>query len=128
MNHTVIGCFRFRATYGFEVQNPVQEAAEVPPRYSFDYLVQTPVIKSDSSTLQGLSAHVDRVVVQRQGMLSDRSFSENVLSYRFFLRLSRERWLSVQQLQTDDRPPSTLPETWSSLSIWRITLSQSTKV
>lgn len=87
-NHVVIGCFRFRATYGFEVQNPVQELAEVPQRYSFDYQVQTPVIKSDPATLQGLSAHVDRVVVQRQGTLSDLSFPENFLSKLFFLRLS----------------------------------------
>lgn len=64
----------FRATYGFEVQNPVEKVAEVPQRYSFDYQVQTPVVKSEPSTLQGLSAHVDRVVVQNQGTISDSIF------------------------------------------------------
>lgn len=60
----------FRATYGFEVEKPVQKEAEVP-LYRFDYQVQTPITKNGPSNLEGLVAHVDRVVVQRQGMKYD---------------------------------------------------------
>lgn len=59
-----------RATYAFEVENPVQKAAEVPQRYSFDYQIQTPVVQSEASTLQGLLSQVDKVVVQKQGMMN----------------------------------------------------------
>lgn len=72
-----------RDTYGFEVQNPVQKEIEVPQRYSFDYQIQTPVVKSEPSTLQGLLAHVDRVVVQKQGMISDSNFPKKISSKYF---------------------------------------------
>lgn len=60
-----------RATYGFEVQTPVQKDSEVPQRYSFDYQVQTPIAKKDPNTLQGLYAVVDRVVVPKPGTISE---------------------------------------------------------
>lgn len=73
-------CVIFRATYAFEVQAPVQKPEEQPKRYSFDYQIQTPVVAKSPSTLEGLLAHVDKVVVQKPGKFERRCI---VLCQRF---------------------------------------------
>lgn len=60
----------FRATYAFEVEAPSQKQQESPKRYSFDYQVQTPVLKRDgASNLQRpLMTTVDRFVIVKPGI------------------------------------------------------------
>lgn len=63
---------RANAQYGYAIEVPEQSQPEVT--YKFDYEVEVPVIQSTADYLQGLYAHVDRVALQKPGMLRNRSY------------------------------------------------------